>query len=290
MKSARIAIMLLSVLLLLSACGSSSSRDIDVLEGYWMDDRGNTVTFTGDGAVMWYGNSFSYTIYDEDKVLIKNGDVEIGNYKFEVKSEKLEMTDLGLNAVTTLYGKESKQQEILEEIREEEETVLEVIAKEEKEFLDACVAAEYAAEIEMLMEYQNFCKQEATLTTNPEDVEFFNAEVGYVQERLDILNKGNLERIAEDSFLMAESMICHYILPEDVAESENTIFMDNGLQYIDNTDGGQAFVGYMVDVRIDNGSTAPLYGSYAVCHSTRDIYAYNVVDGIWEYQISLPLI
>ena len=133
---------------------------------------------------MWYGNSFSYTIYDEDKVLIKNGDVEIGNYKFEVKSEKLQMTDLALNVVTTLYGKESKQQEILEEIRKEEEAVLEAIAKEEKEFLDACVAAEYAAEMEMLMEYQNFCKQEATLATNPEDVEFFNAEVGYVQEDL----------------------------------------------------------------------------------------------------------
>ena len=163
-------------------------------------------------------------------------------------------------------------------------------ARVEEGMQKAAWKAEYAAEMEMLMEYQNFCKQEATLATNPEDVEFFNAEVGYVQERLDILNKGNYERIAEDSFLMAESMICHYILPEDVAESENTIFMDNGLQYIDNTDGGQAFVGYMVDVRIDNGSTAPLYGSYAVCHSTRDIYAYNVVDGIWEYQISLPLI
>lgn len=289
--SFKVLFLMLILAFTLAGCGGSTSTVTeDVLEGYWMDEIGNTLTFTGDGSVMWYGESYTYTIYDTDKVIIKDGEIEIGNYSFAVKKEVLELEDLKWKLTSTFFGSEKKQAEILNSLKEEQEAQMEADAKAEQERIDASVGAEYEAELAILADYQAQCIRNLSQATDEEDKAFYQSEIDAVQQRIDVLSTGNSQKINADSYEMACDWISRFILPEDIASSDKLIFMDEGLQYIDNTVDGSVILGYMVAVRTDNGDVAPMYGSYAVQFSTMSIYEYDVVKGVWKFATALDLI
>lgn len=225
-----------------------------------------------------------------NKVIIKDGEKEIGNYSFTVKKEVLELEDLKWKLTSTFFGSEKKQAEILNALKEAQEAQMEADAKAEQERIEAGVRAEYEAELTMLANYQAQCIRNLNQSTDEEDKAFYQSEIDAVQQRIDVLSTENSQKINADSYEMACDWISRFILPEDIASSDKLIFMDGGLQYIDNTVDGSVVLGYMVAVRTDNGDVAPIYGSYAVQFSTMSIYEYDVVKGVWKFATALDLI
>lgn len=274
----------------LTGCNQNSELAGDVLEGHWMDENGNTITFIGDGSVMWYGSSYSYAIYDTDKVIIRNQDTQIGNYSFNVKSEVLELKDLDLNITKELYGSESKQEKILKDIQEAELAQMEAEMKAEKEFYEAVTAHEWEMELELCYSYKTQCAQKCDQSKSEDDKAFYQDEIDAIQERIDVLETKDFEKIDDHSFQKACDWIYWYILPEDVATDEGLIFEDEGRHYIDNTTDNSAIIGYMVRVRMDNGVTAPTYGTYVVQFSTTNIYEYDMDGEGWKCIFSLNVL
>lgn len=278
------------VLLLLTGCGNKKTPVEDVLEGHWMDENGDTITFIGDGSVMWYGSSYSYTIYDTNKVMIKNQDAQVGNYSFSVKSEVLELKDLDLNFTKTLYGNEDKQERILKELREAELALLEAEMKEEQEYYEAIEAYEYETELDLYYTYKERCLEEYNQSTTEDDRAFFQSEIDAVQERIDVLETKNANKIDAHSFEKACDWISWYILPEDISTSENLLFDDEGRQYLNNPVDNSLMIGYLVRVRLGNDDMAPTYGVYAIQFSTTNIYEYDAVKDEWTFIYSLNIL
>jgi len=295
MKKIYLLFLLFSLLLIISGCTSNnnsaqsnqlredSSLDVsDPLEGFWMDEQGNTLTFIGNGAVLWYGENYTYTIYDENKVLIQNIGKEIGNYRFTIKNEELILRNLHYPIEIIFYGNEKQQETIIDALLEAERKEIEESEKAEQEYIDRLIKDETDAEIAML---EGLCSDlEVKILENKDDSKkaFYQDVLEMNQGRLRILKTENIEKINKDSFELASAIVETLVLSE-INNSDNLFFLDNGLQYIDNTDNGFAFVGYMLEVRYDGIDFTPLYGSYAVQLSTFSIYEYDAVCDKWLY-------
>lgn len=124
---------LLVLCFVLTACNSEP----ETIEGYWMAENGDTISFNSDGKAIIDGFSYDYSIYNENYVSISFwGFAE--EYRFEIESDILKLTDLSTNASQKLYRGEEKQSEIqanldkLEAERAEEEKKQKEIEEYEK--------------------------------------------------------------------------------------------------------------------------------------------------------------
>lgn len=266
-----ISTILIIISLILSGCGRKESN-ADELEGYWMNEYGGSVTFMGDGSAMWYGRGLSYTIYDGDKVILKDGSEQVGNFSFSVKSETLTLKDLQNGVAITLYGSEKKQKQIQDDLRAAEDKRIEQERQKEEQRVDEAIAAEWSAEVASLASYQDqLRKLDATAYTE---------EISNAQERIDILKTADRKKIEKDTFAVTKNVIRQYVLPEDVANSSKTKILDDGYINISG-DPEYILIAYCVEVRMDNGDTAPIYGYYAVQFSSNTIYTIDLASDFW---------
>ena len=104
-------ILTIALILGLTACGSKP----ETIEGYWMAENGETVSFNSDGKAIIDGISLDYSIYNENNLSISFlGFAE--EYRFDIEKDVLTLTDLSNNAVMTYYRDEDKQAEIQENL------------------------------------------------------------------------------------------------------------------------------------------------------------------------------
>ena len=111
MKKLYIFILTIALILGLTAYGSEP----ETIEGYWMAENGETVSFNSDGKAIIDGISLDYSIYNENNLSISFlGFAE--EYRFDIEKDVLTLTNLSNNSVMTYYRDEDKQTEIKENL------------------------------------------------------------------------------------------------------------------------------------------------------------------------------
>lgn len=138
MKKIFIFLFILTLILGLTACSSEP----ETIEGYWMAENGETISFNSDDKAIIEGLSMDYSIYNENNLSISFlGFAE--EFRFDIEKDVLTLTDLNSNSVMTYYRNEEKQAEIQKNLnkiaaeRAEQERIqqeLEAQAQAQKEY------------------------------------------------------------------------------------------------------------------------------------------------------------
>lgn len=106
----KILLLLLTFSVLLIGCSSKKEK----LEGYWMSDDGETITFLESGEIMIDGITCKYSLDDNKLLLVFLGSNK--EFKYEIKQNKLYITDLENNTTTCYYKDKNKQKEIKKQV------------------------------------------------------------------------------------------------------------------------------------------------------------------------------
>ena len=113
MKKISVFVVAIALIMGLASCSSEP----ETIEGYWMTETGETVSFNSDGKAIVDGLSLDYSIYDEDKLSISFlGLAE--EYKFDIEKDVLTLTSLNNNSIIIYYRDEVKQAEIQEDLEQ----------------------------------------------------------------------------------------------------------------------------------------------------------------------------
>lgn len=100
---------LLLAFLLLTGCGEKNQ-----LEGFWMSEDGETLTFAMDGQALLNGNAICYSVFDEDKILLSHPTAgAFYEAQFTIKNGVLTIVQLGTGVTSVYYSNENKQNEIM---------------------------------------------------------------------------------------------------------------------------------------------------------------------------------
>lgn len=111
MKKIYTFIAIIVLILGLTACSSEP----ETIEGYWMAENGETISFNSDGKAIIDGISLSYSVYNENNLSISFlGFAE--EYRFDLEKDILTLTDLSSNSKIVYYRDEDKQAEIQENL------------------------------------------------------------------------------------------------------------------------------------------------------------------------------
>lgn len=121
------------MVLILSGC----TKEQETIEGYWMSENGETISFNSNGKAISDGISMDYSLYGKDNLSISFWGMA-SEYRYTVKNDVLTLIDLKKNATSIFYRDEEKQQEIqtrLNQIKVEKEKQ-EKLAQEKKEYAE----------------------------------------------------------------------------------------------------------------------------------------------------------
>ena len=122
------------VFLLIVICLAGCAENKETIEGYWMSESGETISFNSNGKAISDGMSMDYSLYGEDNLSISFWGMA-SEYRYTVKNDVLTLVDLSKNATSIFYRDEEKQKEIqkrLDEIKTEQQRQ-EEIEKEKEE-------------------------------------------------------------------------------------------------------------------------------------------------------------
>ncbi len=129
MKKFIIAFFLITVI-----CLSGCTGNKETIEGYWMAENGDTISFNSNGKAISDGMTMDYSLYGEDNLSISFWGMA-SEYRYTVKNDVLTLVDLSKNATSIFYRDAEKQKEIqkkLNEIKTEQQRQ-EQIEKEKEE-------------------------------------------------------------------------------------------------------------------------------------------------------------
>ena len=102
---------LLFILALSFTC--SCSQNSTTLEGYWLDEYGNSLSFDGTSQVVADNQSGTYNIYDDNKMTIDFGGYVIDySFSIDASTKTLTINDLESGISYVYYGNEEMQNEI----------------------------------------------------------------------------------------------------------------------------------------------------------------------------------
>lgn len=85
------------------------------IEGYWMAENGETLSFTADGKVIQDGITANYSIYGENNISFSFLGMATEG-KFKIKNDVLTLIDLEDNSTDVFYRNEKKQQKIRQKL------------------------------------------------------------------------------------------------------------------------------------------------------------------------------
>lgn len=112
MKKVFVVVLIMMFVLGLVACGIESEN----IEGYWMTEEGETVSFNSNGKAIIDGTSYEYSVYGENNLSISSwGDTE--EYRFDIDGDILSLIDLDSNKRIVFYRDEDKQAEIKKQLK-----------------------------------------------------------------------------------------------------------------------------------------------------------------------------
>ena len=103
----KIALVLALVLLILSACGSEKGS----IEGYWMAENGETVSFTANGEAIIEGVAHKYSVYGDNNLSISLLGIA-QEFRFELEGDELLLKKLSNGAECKYYRSEKRQAQI----------------------------------------------------------------------------------------------------------------------------------------------------------------------------------
>lgn len=271
---------ILLICLTLTACTSKNTS----IEGYWMAENGDTITFNANDEAIIDNISLNYSVFDNNKLTITKLGIA-KEYSFSISKDCLTLKDLDTSTSQTYYKDEKKQEQIKQAIEEINDGMA---AQEEQSLYSSSIQDEYVSEqqalkstIETYTERKNQCQ-------TAQEKNLCEKYVSASKARIKLLNEGTDEEIQTNSYKIAEEIIKTFTLPSEIATSEKLILMDEGTQYISAVKDRDPFIGCVVDVRINSGEPAPEYGTYAVQLSSRTIYKYDVVANNWAELYQLP--
>lgn len=110
--------MLKRILLVLLLCFSLTSCSLapQAIEGFWMAENGDTISFNSDGKAIIDGLSHDYSVYDKNCLSISFWDFA-EEYRFELGTDTLTLIDLSNGSTQTFYRDIEKQAEIQENLK-----------------------------------------------------------------------------------------------------------------------------------------------------------------------------
>ncbi len=131
---------LVLLLIVFSACGSKKN----VLEGYWMAENGETLSFNSEGRVVVNDTVYDYAIFDGDKVTISHSLWGLLiNAQYEVNDEILTLKDMRDGTVFVFYGEKKQQERITDSLLKQEQEIINRKAEEERREQEQAERAKY---------------------------------------------------------------------------------------------------------------------------------------------------
>lgn len=110
-------LLLIISMLSFSSCSNNQSNQTN-LEGYWLDEYGNSISFDGDSQVVADNQSGIYKIYDKDKMTMDfDGYVVDFSFSIDLSTDTLIIDELESGNHYVYYGDEKKQSEIQNALR-----------------------------------------------------------------------------------------------------------------------------------------------------------------------------
>ena len=169
------------IVLILSGCSKQEK-----IEGYWMNENGETISFNSNGKVISDGMSLDYSLYGKDNLSISFFGMA-SEFKYTVKNDVLTLVDLNKNTTDIFYRDEEKQQEIqtkLNQIKAEQQRQKQ--KQKEKEEYEKYVESlrEDIGYIELqISTQQDFIRYaEKDIERNKSDIQGFQKEPGIYDE------------------------------------------------------------------------------------------------------------
>ena len=179
-------ILTISLILGLTACGSEP----ETIEGYWMAENGETISFNSDKKAIIEGISLDYSIYNDNNLSISFlGFAE--EYRFNIEKDVLTLTDLSDNSVMTYYRDEDKQAEIQENLNQIAAEQAEQKRIQQEEESEAQAQEDYENHVTKLKNrIESIDKETSLLYSYISDNEgYIKDNEEYIQEEYDTINE-----------------------------------------------------------------------------------------------------
>lgn len=203
----KLAIIIFTIILLASVTGCSDK--VESIEGYWMQENGDTVSFNSDGKAIIDGLSLDYSIYNDNNLSISF----LGfakEYRFNVKNDILTLTDLSSNETWTFYRDEKKQKEIQAKLNQLAAEKIEKQRIQQEAEAQEQAAKEYEKHINSLKARINSIDTEIKdrneyITVNKNYITEAENQIQRERERInEIENKISTMKYDPDEFVQAE--------------------------------------------------------------------------------------
>ena len=193
MKRIYIFAVVIALILGLTACGSEP----ETIEGFWMAENGETISFNSNGKAIIDSISLDYSIYGENNLSISFwGFAE--EYRFSIEKDVLTLTDLSNNTHMTYYRDEGKQAEIQERLNE--------IAAEQAE--QKRIQQELEAQAQAQEDYEKYVK------SLKNRIDSINTEISWTYEYI----SDNESYIADDEEYIQEEYNTINELENEISE------------------------------------------------------------------------
>lgn len=118
----------LSCVLMLMFIATACASDAESIEGYWMAEDGETISFDANGGAIVEDILLDYVIYGENNLVLSLWGFAT-EYSFEIEENTLSLTELETNVTKVYYRDEATQTKIRENLK----LIAEVQAEQQKE-------------------------------------------------------------------------------------------------------------------------------------------------------------
>lgn len=223
----KIFLFIIGVFLLWGFTGCNSEPE--TIEGYWMAESGETISFNADGKAIIDGVSLDYSVYNENNLSISFlGLAE--EFRFDIEKDALTLTELSSNSTVIYYRDEDKQEEIIENLNQveikQEKIHQELKAQEDHEG--------YVAELKDRIE--SIDKEIPRIQGYINDNEGYIAESkGYIQEEKNSISK--LEKEIAQLQYSADKTVqedIEYLRDTQKYHDENIEYYNEQIEYYNN--------------------------------------------------------
>ncbi|MBP3580448.1 MAG: hypothetical protein J6K12_04295 [Clostridia bacterium] len=140
----RISMLFLLLIVIMTGCDSTkvvtntntanTTNSQEAIEGYWMSEEGNTLSFDSKGQAISNGMTMDYSIYADYNLSLSLLGVA-SEYRYSIENDVLTLVDLKENTTSIYYRNTEKQQEIQKKLKndQEERERKEKLAEEKRE-------------------------------------------------------------------------------------------------------------------------------------------------------------
>ena len=192
---------------------SGNSANEETIEGYWMAESGETISFNSNSKAIIDGVAMDYSIYGQNNLSISFLGIA-SEYRYIINNDVLKLQDLNKGSTSVYYRNESVQQEIIKKLNSEkaEREKKEQIDKEKQEFEKYINNLKHNIELnnneisEKKKRIEDYKKEINEYNKNINDE---NAEIKKIENEIAQLQQNTSETTEDDILVLKDSQTFH---------------------------------------------------------------------------------